>query len=146
MEKAPEASVTVLEPAWRSFFVYYVAIFICWFGPHLNPEFAARLWLSPNLGLALGIILLAGVVYMKWGSEYRLTATGVQKVRRSPPAREELAWDQIARLEVQRGLTHTLLDIGNIAIKPRQGLGSEIVLTGVSHPKLVKELMENLRR
>lgn len=146
MENMSGKSVTVLEPAWRSFFVYYVAIFLCWFGPHLNPEFAARLWLSPNVGLVLGIILLAGVVYMKWGSEYRFSATGVQKVRRYPPGQEELTWDQVGRLEIQRGLTHTLLDIGNIAIKPREGMGSEIVLTGVSHPKLVQELMENLRR
>jgi len=146
MKNASGESVTVLEPAWRSFYVYYVAIFLCWFGPYLNPEFARSLWLSPTVGLVLGIILLAGVVYMKWGSEYRLSPSGVQKIRRYPPDREELAWDQVARLEIQRGLTHTLLDIGNIVIKPREGLGAEIVLTGLSHPKQVQDLMENLRR
>ncbi len=146
MKQANDSAQTVVTPSWRAFHVYYVAIFLCWFGPHLNPEFARQLWLSPRIGLVLGIILAAGVVYMKWSQEYRITLEGVERIRRYPPEKEKLRWEEVARLEVQRGLTHTLLDVGNIVVMPRDGARQAIVLSGVRAPKHIRDFMEHLRQ
>ena len=38
----------VFTSSWAAFYLYYVAIAICWFGPQLNPAFAAKIFLTPE--------------------------------------------------------------------------------------------------
>jgi hypothetical protein len=133
------------SPSWRSFFTYYVMIFLCWFGPQLNPEFSGQLNLSPELGLVLGIILLLAVCYQKWGQTYGISPEGVKKIRRFPAGEEELSWDEVDKIEVQRGLTQNMLSIGNIVFTRRDAARKEMVFYGVVNPNEIRKLIERER-
>ncbi len=114
-------SKKVFTTSWAAFYLYYVAIAICWLGPQLNPAFAARIFLTPLIGLILGLLLLGGVLYLKYGQQYEMDAEGVKTNWRYPPRQQLIRWQEIDKITVRAGLTQTLLGIGNIAIQPRQG-------------------------
>jgi hypothetical protein len=130
----------IFTSSWSAFYLYYVAIAICWLGPRLNPNFAARILLTPAVGFILGLLLLGAVLYLKFGQQYEMDDTGVRTVWRYPPRQQLVRWQEIKEITVRAGLTQTLLGIGNIAIQPRQG--QEIVWYGLESPKLVKTLLE----
>ena len=54
------------KPCARAFFVYYVAMALAFLGPRLNPEMGVPVW----LGTLLGFMVVAVVVYRKYGQEY----------------------------------------------------------------------------
>ncbi len=130
----------VFSTSWAAFYLYYVAIAICWFGPQLNPEFAARILLSPTLGMFLGLVLLAAVFFLKFGQHYEMDAEGVRKVQRYPARQDLLRWQDIRQISVRIGLTQTLLGVGSIVIHPHQG--EEMVWYGVESPRIIKNLLE----
>jgi hypothetical protein len=132
----------VFTTSWAAFYLYYVAIAICWLGPQLNPAFAERIFLSPELGFLLGLLLLAGVIYLKYGQHYEMAAEGVKKIIRYPSRQELIRWPEIESITVRAGLTQTILGIGNVVIQPRQGTGTEMVWYGLESPKLVKSFLE----
>ncbi len=123
----------------RSFLVYYVAMFLVFVGPSLNPAVGLPRW----LGFILGLLLVAAVVYMKWGQEYRVTATGVVKVWGFQKKRQEIPWDRIEEVTVLRGLTQTVLKVGNLLIRDRAG--DTMFWFGLADPKGVKEIIDGRR-
>lgn len=127
--------------SWAAFYLYYVAIAICWLGPRLNPSFAERLFLSPELGLLLGLLLLGGVLYLKFGQYYEMDDQGVKIIWRYPARQRLLRWSEIDTIKVRAGLTQTILRVGNIAIQPKGG-GEEMLWYGLESPKLVKSWLE----
>jgi hypothetical protein len=131
----------IFSSSWAAFYLYYVAIAICWLGPHLNPTFAARIFLTPELGFIIGFLLLGGVLYLKYGQHYEMDADGVRVCWRYPPRQRLLRWHEIDRITTRIGLTQTILGVGNVAIQPR-GDGEEMVWYGLESPKLVKTLLE----
>jgi hypothetical protein len=140
-KEAAAASEPVYAPCGRAFFVYYVAMAICFLGPRLNPAVGLPVW----LGTILGLILVAVVVYMKWGQEYRLTPQGVAKIIRWPsPQRQEISWADLGEVTVVRGLTQSLLRVGNLILKDTSG-GPEMFWFGLSNPKEIKEEIERRR-
>src|SRR4030065_56597 len=76
----PASGDLVFRPCARAFLVYYVAMALVFLGPRLNPEVGMPIW----LGTVLGLIVLAAVVYQRYGSEYRVTSRGVVRVWRWP--------------------------------------------------------------
>ena len=130
----------IFTSTWSAFYLYYLAIVICWFGPQLNPAFAAKLYLTPPVGFILGLLLLGGVLYLKFGQQYEVNAAGVKTSWRYSPREQLIRWQEIEQITVRAGLTQTLLGIGNIAIKPRQG--EEMVWYGLKSPKVVKTFLE----
>ncbi len=130
----------VFTSSWAAFYLYYVAIAICWFGPQLNPAFAARVFLTPLVGFIIGLLLLGGVLYLKYGQQYEMDTAGVKINRRYPPRQQLIRWQEISKITVRAGLTQTILGIGNIVIQPHQG--EEIVWYGLESPKFIKTLLE----
>ena len=130
----------IFTSSWSAFYLYYVAIAICWFGPQLNPAFAAKIFLTPLVGFCLGLLLLGGVFYLKYGQQYEMDTAGVKISWRYPPRQQFIRWQDISKITVRAGLTQTLLGIGHIAIQPHQG--EEIVWYGLESPKTVKTLLE----
>src|SRR5208337_5029869 len=95
MEPAPEE---ILVPCSRAFLVYYVAIVIFLLGPRLNPD----VWIfgvfhfSMAVGTLLGLALVALVVYLKLGREYRLSPQGLATRWRWPsPRQQEITWENL---------------------------------------------------
>jgi hypothetical protein len=131
----------VLRPCARSFLVYYVAMALVFLGPRFNPQVGLPVW----LGTVLGFIVLAAVIYMKYGQEYHITARGVARVWRWPAPRQQLiTWENLDEILVLRGLTQTMLQVGNLAFRDKSG-GPEMFWFGLLNPKDVKEMIEGKR-
>ncbi|MBI4644506.1 MAG: hypothetical protein HY790_03940 [Deltaproteobacteria bacterium] len=134
-------STLVFRPCGRAFFVHYVAIAICFLGPRINPEVGLPVW----LGMVLGLILVAAVVYMRWGQEYQVTLQGVSKVWRWTGRRQEIPWENLEEVLVRRGLTQTILRVGNVIIRDKSG-GPGLFWFGLADPKAVKAVIEERGR
>jgi hypothetical protein len=135
------SSDLVIKPCGRAFFVYYVAMALVVLGPRLNPKVGLPVW----LGTVLGVIVLAAMIYQKYGTEYRVTSRGVVRVRRWPSPREqEIAWENLGEILVLRGLTQTVLQVGNLALRDK-AKDSDMFWYGLPNPKDVKELIEAKR-
>jgi hypothetical protein len=96
-------------------------------------------------GIVLGLIILAAVVYMRWGQEYQVTSRGVSKVWRWGDRREEIPWENLGEVLVRRGLSQTLLRVGNLLIRDKSG-GPGLFWFGLADPKAVKEMIEARNR
>jgi hypothetical protein len=130
-----------IKPCGRAFFVHYVAMFLVLVGPRLNPAVGLPTW----LGTLLGLIVLAVVIVQKYGTEYQVTSRGVARVRRWPSLQEqEIAWENLGEVLVLRGLTQTVLQVGNLAFRDKAG-GSQMFWYGLLNPKDVKDLIEGKR-
>jgi hypothetical protein len=138
----PSISVDLMfKPCARAFFVYYVAMALAFLGPRLNPEVGVPVW----LGTLLGFMVVAAVVYRKYGQEYQVSSRGVAKVRRWPsPQRQEIAWENLGEVMVLRGLTQTMLQVGNLALVDKSG-GAEMFWFGLANPKDVKDRIDRKR-
>ncbi|MEW6388460.1 MAG: hypothetical protein AB1491_13170 [Thermodesulfobacteriota bacterium] len=130
----------VFRPCGRAFFVYYVAMALCFFGPLINPEVG----LPPWLGLLLGLLLVAAVVYHRWGQEYHVTAAGVKKIWRWPDRQQEIPWDRLGEVLVRRGFTQTMLRVGNLVMTDKSG-GPDMFWFGLADPKSVQTLIHQRR-
>jgi uncharacterized membrane protein YdbT with pleckstrin-like domain len=129
----------VFRPVGRAFFVYYVALAVCFLGPPINPAVGVPVW----VGLLLGLVVLAAVFYMR-AQEYRLTSRGLEKVSRLGGQRQEIPWERLGEVEVRRGFTQTLLRVGNLLIKDAFG-GPDMFWFGLADPKAVKDLIDGRR-
>jgi hypothetical protein len=137
----PTSSDLVIKPCGRAFFVYYVAMALVILGPRLNPEVGLPVW----LGTLLGLIVLAALLYQKYGTEYRITSRGVVRAWRWPSPREqEIAWENLGEILVLRGLTQSMLQVGNLAFRDTAG-GPEMFWYGLLNPKDVRGLIEAKR-
>jgi hypothetical protein len=131
----------VFKPCARSFFIYFVALALVFLGPRINPDVGLPVW----LGDILGFVILAFFIYRKYGTEFQITARGVARVWRWPSLRrQEIAWANLGEVMVLRGLTQSLLQVGNLAFTDKTG-GPEMFWFGLSHPKDLKEQIERMR-
>ena len=131
----------VFKPCARAFFVYYVAMALAFLGPRINPEMGVPVW----LGTLLGFMVVAVVVYRKYGQEYVVTVRGVAKIKRWPsPQRQEIAWENLGEVMVLRGLTQTMFQVGNLALVDKSG-GAEMFWFGLANPKDVKGQIDRKR-
>jgi hypothetical protein len=135
------SSETVIKPCGRSFFIYGVALALVFLGPRINPDVGLPVW----LGDILGFIILAAYIYRRYGTEYQITARGVARVWRWPALRrQEIAWENLGEIMVLRGLTQSLLQVGNLAFTDKAG-GPEMFWFGLPNPKDLKEQIERMR-
>ncbi len=130
----------VWRPSPRGFLVYYVAIALAVFGPRINPEAG----LPPWLGLLVGILLLGAVIVQKFGQEYRATSRGLKRVGFWPAKEEEIPWPEVGEIKLQRGLTQTLLQVGNLVILDKQGV-PRLTWERLANPQGVKSALEARR-
>ena len=138
----PTASVDLIfTPTARAFFVYYVAMALVFLGPRINPEAGLPVW----LGTLLGCVIVAVVIYLKYGTEYRVTSQGVARIWRWPsPRRREIAWENLGEIQVLRGFTQTMLRVGNLALPDKSG-GPEMFWYGLPQPRDVRDLIQRRR-
>ncbi len=128
---------TVWRPSGRAFLVYYVAIAVAVFGPLINPAVG----LPPWAGLLLGLAVLALVGLKKFGQEYRAAPGGLKQVAWWPAVTEELSWPEVGEMKIQRGLTQTFLNTGDIIIHDTQGVARQC-WERLADPKGVKAALD----
>ena len=147
-EAKPEAAgEVVIKPCGRAFSVYYVAIAIFLLGPRLNPD--VRVFgvfhFSVAVGTVLGLLVIAVVIYLKMGREYRITPRGLMVVWRWPsPRRQEITWVNLGDVLLRRGLIQTILKVGNLIIQDKSG-GPGMFWFGLSNPKEIQAEIEGRR-
>jgi hypothetical protein len=135
------SSDLVFKPSPRAFFVYYVAMGLVFLGPRLNPEVGLPVW----LGTVLGIIIVIAVIYQMYGQEYHVTSRGVARVWRWPaPRQQEILWENLGEIMVLRGLTQSVLQVGNLAFPDKSGR-PEMFWFGLVTPKVVKDVIDDRR-
>ncbi len=131
----------VFRPCARAFFVYYVAMALVFLGPRLNPEVGLPVW----LGTILGLIVVVAVIYQMYGTEYHVTSQGVARVWRWPsPRLKEIPWEHLGEVMVLRGVTQTVLQVGNLALPDKSG-GPEMFWYGLANPVDVKDQIDKKR-
>ena len=147
-EVKPEAAgEVVIKPCGRAFLVYYVAIAIFLLGPRLNPDVRifGMFHFSVAVGTVLGLVVIALVIYLKMGREYRITPRGLMTVWRWPsPRQEEITWVNLGDVLLRRGLIQTILRVGNLIIQDKSG-GPEMFWFGLSDPKEIQAEIERRR-
>ncbi len=85
------------------------------------------------------------MIYLRWGQEYRITSRGVSRLVRWPaPQRQEVAWGSLGEVQVRRGLTQSLLRVGNLVLEDKSG-GPALFWFGLSYPQEVKAAVEERR-
>jgi hypothetical protein len=130
----------VWRPSSRAFFVYYVAIALAVFGPLINPAAGLHPW----VGLVVGLLILAAVIILKLGQEYRATPRGLKRLGFWPAKEEEIPWSEVGEIRLQRGLTQTLLNVGNVVIQDKQGI-PRLAWERLADPQGVKAALEARR-
>jgi hypothetical protein len=137
MEETGFSQEKIWRPSGRAFLVYYVAIAVAVFGPLINPAVGVPPW----AGLLLGLAVVALVGLKKFGQEYRATSRGLKQVAWWPAVTEELSWPEVGEMKVQRGLTQTFLNTGDIIIQDTQGV-ARLCWERLADPKAVKAALE----
>jgi hypothetical protein len=147
-EMKPEAAgAVVIKPCGRAFLVYYVAIAIFLLGPRLNPDvrILGMFRFSVAVGTVLGLLVVAMVIYLKMGREYRITPRGLMTVWRWPsPRQEEITWVNLGDVLLRRGLIQTILRVGNLIIQDKSD-GPEMFWFGLLNPKEIQAEIERRR-
>jgi hypothetical protein len=69
----------------------------------------------------------------------------VAKVWRWPARRQEITWDHLGEIVVLKGLTQSMLQVGNLLIKDTAAGGTDMFWFGLSNPKEVAGLIEERR-
>jgi uncharacterized membrane protein YdbT with pleckstrin-like domain len=124
--------VFTLQPAWRSYFVFYAAILIFGLGPSINPEAG----ISTSLGLVISIFLTLFVIFRRRTTFYHITKDEV--LRESgffgQVTKKSLPFDGITGLEVRRGVIHRLLGIGHLQFRSRNQAQPDLWWFGIQDP------------
>jgi hypothetical protein len=144
---AKSPAEVVIKPCGRAFFVYYVAIAIFLLGPRFNPDVQifGMFHFSVAVGTILGLVVIAMVIYLKMGREYRITSRGLMVVWLWPsPRRQEITWANLGDVLLRRGLIQTILRVGNLIIQDKSG-GPEMFWFGLSDPKEIQAEIERRR-
>lgn len=137
-DKSEFSREAVWRPSYRAFFVYYVAIAVAVFGPLINPAVGVPPW----VGFILGLAVVAALALRKFGQEYRATPQGLKRVGFWPAVEEEIAWSDVGEIKVERGLTQTLLNAGNLVIQDKKGV-ARLSWERLADPKGVKAVLED---
>ncbi len=131
----------VWRPSSRAFFVYFVAIAVAVFGPLINPAVGVPPW----VGLLIGLAVLAALALRRFGQEYRADSRGLKRISFWPAVTEELPWPEVGEIKVQRGLTQTFLNTGDLLIHDKKGV-QRLCWERLADPKGVKATLETGRR
>ncbi|MGC1404396.1 MAG: hypothetical protein WA974_15870 [Thermodesulfobacteriota bacterium] len=139
----PELFLT-LQPAWRSYIVFYVAILIFGIGPTINPEVG----INKLLGWVVSLFLIFLVIYRQKSTFYRITQEEAQRETSfaSQVFKKSLPLREIAGLEVRRGIIHRLLGIGHLQFRSKTPGQPDLWWFGIKDPFMVKKRIEQVLR
>jgi hypothetical protein len=129
-----------VQPAWKSYFVFYAAMIIFGLGPQLNPE----AFLGREAGLLIAVILIVFVYLKRKHTFYRFSAAGVSKELRwgGPGPTHTIPLADLASVTVRRGIVHRLIGVGHLQFRSKNEGAADIWWYGVDRPFDVKRKIE----
>lgn len=134
------ASAFTLQPAWKSYFVFYAAIVIFGLGPQLNPE----AFLGREAGLLIAALLFAFVYLKRRRTFYRFSAEGVSKELRwgSQGQSSTILLANLSSVTVRRGIVHRLIGVGHLQFRAKNEGDPDLWWFGVDHPFEIKRKID----
>ncbi|MEW6266777.1 MAG: PH domain-containing protein [Thermodesulfobacteriota bacterium] len=137
----PDEEVLVrFRPAWRSFWVFFLGLILCWVGPWMreNPP------LSPQTGLLFGAIF-ALLILRRWSESYTLTNRRLL-VRGGLFGRETAAINlaDIADVEAYQGISLRLVKAGHVLIRSSRRHEGAVMIYGQPDPYGLKKTLEKM--
>jgi hypothetical protein len=129
-------SAFTLQPAWKSYFVFYAAIVIFGLGPQLNPE----AFLGREAGLLIAALLIAFVYLKRRRTFYRFSAEGVSKELRwgGQGQSSTILLANLSSVTVRRGIVHRLIGVGHLQFRANNEGAPDLWWYGVDHPFEIK--------
>ena len=133
-------SPITLQPAWKSYFVFYAAIVIFGLGPVFNPE----AFLSREAGLMIAVVLTVFVYLKRKNTFYRFSAEGVSKELRwgKQGQAKSIPLGDLASVTVRRGIVHRLIGVGHLQFRSRKDGAADLWWYGVEQPFEVKRRID----
>ncbi|MBI5586093.1 MAG: hypothetical protein HY892_19960 [Deltaproteobacteria bacterium] len=134
------ASPITLQPAWKSYFVFYVASIIFGLGPVFNPE----AFLGRATGLLIAALLIAFVLVKRKNTFYRFSAAGVSKELRwgGQGQAKTIPWEDLASVTVRRGIVHRLIGVGQLQFQSKKTGAPDLWWYGVDRPFEIKRRID----
>lgn len=135
----PPSEITI-QPAWKSYFVFYAAIVIFGLGPMFNPEAP----LTRPSGFLVAAVLIVFVILKRNKTVYRFSEQGVSKeIRWGGQAQtRKLPLSDLASVAVRRGVVHRLIGVGHLQFRANKAGAPDLWWYGVDRPFEVKEKIE----
>jgi hypothetical protein len=129
-----------LQPAWKSYFVFYAAIVIFGLGPQLNPE----AFLGREAGLLIAALLMAFVYLKRQRTFYRFSAEGVSKELRwgSQGPSHTIPLADLSSVTVRRGIVHRLIGVGHLQFRVQNEGAPDLWWYGVDQPFEIKRKID----
>jgi len=140
--ESEERVLLALQPAWRSYFIFYTAIVIFGLGPLINPQAG----LNPILGMVLAFFLAIFIWYRRTTTYYRLTSKEVMRETKGwgQLQRQVLPFAEIAAVEARRGIVHRFIAVGHLRFKSRSAAYPEIWWFGVADSLQIKKEIDRI--
>jgi hypothetical protein len=140
----PSREELSLKPSWKSYFVFYAAILIFGVGPALNPEAP----LSRETGIVIAAVLAAFIILIRQYSFYKYVGGIFSREfgQGSLVQVKKISLDEIASVEVRRGVVHRLVGIGHLQFQPVTAGSPDLWWFGVDQPFEVKKRVEQILR
>ena len=139
----PLESITI-QPAWKSYFVFYAAMVILGLGPLFNPDTS----LSREAGLFIAAGLIAFVYLKRKTTFYRMTEQEISKEFRwggRTIQAKTMPLRDLAGVAVRRGMVHRLIGVGQLQFRSKIDGSPELWWYGVDQPFEVKRRIEAFR-
>jgi hypothetical protein len=133
-------STITVQPAWKSYFVFYAASIIFGLGPLLNPE----AFLGREAGLLIAVLLIVFVYLKRKNTFYHFSAAGVSKELRwgTQGLAKKIPLANLASVTVRRGIVHRLIGVGNLQFCSQGHSAPDLWWYGVDRPFEVKRRID----
>lgn len=129
------------RPAWQAFAVYFFGVLVFFAGPQINPDTC----ISPAIGELIGSLFLAFIMVKRFTNLYRVGAKQVSHEGTLPKWHlEEVAIEQIQRIDLRRGISQRLLGVAHVHIYVEGRETPMLKLFGVSRPERFRQLLLDL--
>ena len=132
MHSEIEAASVILRPAWRAFFLHFLAILVFVLGPMLNPHAL----LTPLMGQIMAAVLLMFILLRHFATRYVLTYEHLSV--KGPGRRIDLELQQISRVVLRQGAIKKTLGYGNLLVYHQQKFDNPLILYGILSPEQVR--------
>ncbi len=133
-----QAARVVIRPAWRAFFMHFVAVVVFAAGPWISPGAL----LTPLAGQLMAAGLLVFVLLKRFASYYVLTENSIL-IKNLGSATIEVKLQDISRVLMRQGFIRQKLGYGSLMLQQRYRSDNSLIMFGILLPDKVRQYILN---